>query len=270
MTDKTRVHIALAQFDVALGDPEANLATVAAYSAEAARRGADVLILPELWSTAYDLGNAARHAAPVGAGAVADLSALAQTHSLTVIGSTLTVLGTEQFGNTATVVLPDGSVAASYSKLHLFRLMREEQFLTAGDAAVTVDLPWGRCGVAICYDLRFPELFRHYALHGAHIVFLPSEWPHPRLAHWRILQRARAIENQLFVVSCNRIGRTGEDLFCGHSAIIDPWGEAVVEAGEEAGLYSAEVDLALVDTIRRKIPIFADRRRDIYGTLGAS
>ena len=87
--------------------------------------------------------------------------------------------------------------------------------------------------MAICYDLRFPEIFRQYALAGARIIFLPLEWPRPRLAHWRTLLRAWAVENQLFVIACNRVGRTGNNDFFGHSAIIDPWGKTVVEGNEE-------------------------------------
>ncbi|MCO5186431.1 MAG: carbon-nitrogen family hydrolase [Anaerolineae bacterium] len=262
----SKLHIALAQFDLVFGDPQANLTHVARFSAEAAQRGADVLVLPELWSTAYDLEKAERHATLVDEGVFAAVRQLARQHRLTIIGSSLSVLGPERYGNTATVATPDGTTAAVYSKLHLFRLMQEEQFLAAGDRAVSAEMPWGKLGLGICYDLRFPELFRHYALDGVQIVFLPSEWPHPRLMHWRTLLRARAIENQLFVVACNRIGRVGDTHFFGHSAVIDPWGETVLEAGDVAGLFSAEIDLDLVAAVRRKIPIFADRRPDVYGS----
>ncbi len=262
----SKLHIALAQFDLVFGDPQANLTHVARFSAEAAQRGADVLVLPELWSTAYDLEKAERHATLVDEGVFAAVRQLARQHRLTIIGSSLSVLGPERYGNTATVATPDGTTAAVYSKLHLFRLMQEEQFLAAGDRAVSAEMPWGKLGLGICYDLRFPELFRRYALDGVQIVFLPSEWPHPRLMHWRTLLRARAIENQLFVVACNRIGRVGDTHFFGHSAVIDPWGETVLEAGDVAGLFSAEIDLDLVAAVRRKIPIFADRRPDVYGS----
>ncbi|MCO5192039.1 MAG: carbon-nitrogen family hydrolase [Anaerolineae bacterium] len=262
----SKLHIALAQFDLVFGDPQANLTHVARFSAEAAQRGADVLVLPELWSTAYDLEKAERHATLVDEGVFAAVRQLARQHRLTIIGSSLSVLGPERYGNTATVATPDGTTAAVYSKLHLFRLMQEEQFLAAGDRAVSAEMPWGKLGLGICYDLRFPELFRRYALDGVQIVFLPSEWPHPRLMHWRTLLRARAIENQLFVVACNRIGHVGDTHFFGHSAVIDPWGETVLEAGDVAGLFSAEIDLDLVAAVRRKIPIFADRRPDVYGS----
>ena len=119
--------------------------------------------------------------------------------------------------------------------------------------------------MTICYDLRFPELFRRYALDHARIILVPAEWPHPRREHWRTLLRARAIENQCFIAACNRVGTTGANTFFGASAVIDPWGEALMEGGEAAMLLTVTVDLGLVDTVRQRIPVFADRRADLYG-----
>ena len=112
---------------------------------------------------------------------------------------------------------PEGRLAASYSKIHLFRLMDEDQYLAAGTAGVLHELPWGCAGLAICYDLRFPELFRRYALEGARLLILPAAWPHPRRMHWRTLLRSRAIENQCFVAACNRVGTTDDVSFFGFS-----------------------------------------------------
>ena len=114
------------------------------------------------------------------------------------------------------------------------------------------------------YDLRFPELFRRYALADCVLTFLPAEWPHPRLEHWQTLLRARAIENQMFIVACNRVGQSNDTGFCGHSCIIDPWGEVLVEGGEEEALLTMEIDLEKVTAVRRTIPIFNDRRPRIY------
>jgi predicted amidohydrolase len=142
--------------------------------------------------------------------------------------------------------------------------MDEEKYLTPGEEPVIVDLPWGRSGLAICYDLRFPELMRGYALGGVRLILIPAEWPHPRRAHWRTLLRARAIENQCFVVACNRVGTTGSTTFFGSSAVIDPWGETLVEAGEVETLLTVTIDTDLVEAVRRKIPVFADRRPELY------
>lgn len=264
------VKISLAQMDVVLGEPETNLETVRLMAAEAARRGSQVLVLPELWSTGYDLENAAKHATGVHEGIFTQVREIAMHHELYVLGSCLSLLGdgrsgkSGQYGNTAVLCNPQGEMMGQYSKVHLFRLMQEEQYLTAGERLALVDSEWGKLGLAICYDLRFPELFRRYALDGAKVVFLPSEWPHPRLAHWQTLLRARAIENQFYVVACNRVGRSKETDFFGHSCIIDPWGQTVIEAGEEAMLVTCEIDLARVDEVRRRIPVFEDRREELY------
>ena len=256
--------ISLAQMDVKLGRPQENLATVRQFAEDAAAQGADVLVLPELWSTGYDLENAAGYAAGLEEGVFAETAVIARQHNLAIIGSCLSNLGEGKFGNTAVFINQDGTIWADYSKIHLFRLMDEHQFLTAGDHLAIAETAWGKMGLAICYDLRFPEIFRHYALNECVLTFLPAEWPHPRLAHWQTLLRARAIENQMYIVACNRVGQSKGTDFCGHSCIIDPWGEVLVEGGEEAELLTAEIDLERVTAVRRTIPIFQDRRPAIY------
>jgi len=258
------VKISLGQMDIKFGDPVANFATVTRMTEEAKRRGSDTIIFPELWSTGYDLTRAPRYASDLTTGLFADLSALAARVGIHILGSTLSVLGENKFGNTLAVFAPDGNLLADYSKIHLFRLMDEHQYLAAGDQPVTVDLPFGRAGLAICYDLRFPELFRGYALTGAKIVFLPAEWPHPRLSHWQTLVQARAIENQIFMVAVNRVGRDPRNEFFGHSLVVDAWGEVLAEAGEGEELITVEVDPAQVEESRRRISILQDRRPDVY------
>jgi predicted amidohydrolase len=222
------------------------------------------LLLPELWSTGYDLAHAAQHATPIDQGLFVAMGDLARQHRLTIAGSLLEMHG-GRFCNTATLFLPDGRLAAMYRKVHRFRLMDEDRYLAAGDAAPTFDLPWGKTALAICYDLRFPELFRRYALEGARLVLVPAEWPSARIEHWCILVWARAIENQCFVAACNRVGESKGERFSGYSLAINPWGEVLVEGGEAEALLVAQIDLNLVDEVRRCILVFADRRPDVYG-----
>jgi predicted amidohydrolase len=120
--------------------------------------------------------------------------------------------------------------------------------------------------LAICYDLRFPELFRGYALGGARLIVIPAQWPAPRIDHWRTLLRARAIENQCFVAGCNRVGTDPDNTFGGASAVIGPWGELLVEGGDQAALLVARITPAKVDEARRRIPVLSDRRPDRYVT----
>ena len=142
--------------------------------------------------------------------------------------------------------------------------MDEEKHLQSGDKLGLLNVSGTDAGMMICYDIRFPELARKLAINGAKMLFVPAQWPNPRLHHWRTLLMARAIENQMFVIACNRCGTSGTSTFFGHSLIIDPWGEIIAEAGEEESIIRAEIDLALVDTIRSKIPVFEDRRPQLY------
>lgn len=256
--------LSLGQIDIKLGDPVANLATVTRMAEEAKTRGSDIVIFPELWSTGYDLSRAGQYASDLRSGLFAELSALAARMRIFVIGSTLSLLAEKKYGNTLTVFSPEGKLLADYSKIHLFRLMAEEKYLTAGDKPALVDLPFGRAGLAICYDLRFPELFRGYALAGAEMVFMPAEWPKPRLSHWQTMVRARAIEDQLFMVAVNRVGHDTANEFFGHSMVVDPWGEILAEGGEGEELITVEVDPLKVQEVRRKIPVLQDRRPEIY------
>jgi predicted amidohydrolase len=255
--------ISLAQMDIALGRPQVNLAQVQELTAEARRRGSDVVLFPELWPTGYDLENAQRYATGLDDGLFVELAALAGEHAIHICGSLLSMQD-GCYHNTAPLFSPAGQRLGHYSKIHLFRLMDEDKYLAAGQETPVFDLPWGKSAIAICYDLRFPELFRHYALAGASIIFVPAEWPYPRLEHWRTLLRARAIENQLFIVACNRVGESKGERFFGHSAIYDPWGRLVIEAGDSQALLTASVDVALVEEVRQTIPAFADRRPELY------
>jgi len=259
----TRLTISLAQIAPAWARPELNLARTRELAIEAGRRGSELILFPELWLSDYDLVHAREYASAPGAGAFALLSDVARQSGVHLLGSLLE-MDEEQIYNTAALFAPNGELVATYRKMHLFAPMEEAQYLAPGDALPVFDLPWGRCALAICYDLRFPEVFTHYADAGTRIVFLVAQWPHRRCTHWRTLIRARAIENQIFVAACNRVGEAGGERFGGHSVICDPWGRAVVEAGEDEVLLTATIDLALVEQARTQFPFFADRRPELY------
>jgi len=252
------------QFNIRLGEIEDNLERALAGLREAASRGAQLVVLPEMWSTGYDY----RHLAALARQTPAVLDALgaaSREFGLTVVGSLAEPDG-DKVCNTAWVI-DSGKVVASYRKLHLFSTMGEDRFLHAGSDYLVVDTNAGRLGVAICYDLRFPELFRRMALDGAEIFCLPAEWPKPRQEHWRTLLRARAIENQCFVASANCCGVQGKLDFFGMSLLIAPRGEILAEAGESDACISATFDFAEMEEYRSQIPCFRDRRPEIYGRL---
>jgi omega-amidase len=260
-----KLRVSMGQMDVSLGQPGENLEKVRAMTTEARRRGSELIVFPELWSTGYDLERAHEYATPLDEGTFAETAALAREHSIHILGSQLE-RSDQGYRNTAVIFSPQGQLLGQYSKVHLFRPMEEDTYLVAGEDSPLFSLPWGKSGLAICYDLRFPELFRKYALGGAKVVFLMAEWPLPRLGHWQTLLQARAIENQFFVVACNRVGKSGEWNFFGHSGVYDPWGELIAGAADEETLVTADLDLDLVDQARQSMTVFEDRREDVYSS----
>jgi omega-amidase len=255
--------ISLAQMEFQFGDVDANFTRAETWIAEAAGRGSDLVLLPELWASGYDLENWARYAAPLGEGSFARLAALAKHHRV-AIGSSLLESRNGQAYNTFVLHSPEGQTWGVYRKIHRFRLLHEEKWLGAGDRLVLAETPWGLLGLSICYDLRFPEMFRPYAVASARLVLLVAEWPERRVAHWSKLMQARAIENQLFVAGVNKVGQSQGAKLGGRSAVIDPWGVPLVEGDDAEALLTAEVDLRKADKARRYIPVLQDRRPEIY------
>ncbi len=258
--------IACIQMDVRLGEAGYNLARAVELCREAAARGADLLLLPET----VNLGFFPREgletlADPDGAQMRETFGNLAKRlHVNIAAGSAVTKRGGRVY-NTAFVFDRDGNCVASYDKSHLFTPMGEHEYFTPGDALCTFTLDGVRCGLIICYDLRFPELTRALALRGIELLLVPAEWPAARLAHWQTLNRARAIENQIFLACCNGCGTAGETVYGGHAAIYDPWGEVLAEGGAAEEIITADCDFAVKEQIRNSINVFRDRRPELYG-----
>jgi omega-amidase len=267
--------IALAQMDVLTGQPDANLARARDFAAQARDAGADLLLLPELWFNGYDLERAEERATPLGEGGFAHMAELAREFGLYLAGSLLErhaggACGERRFAysrtvsNTAVLYAPDGVLLGSYRKIHRFRLMQEHRYLAPGDCATLCPTPWGPTGLAICYDLRFPELFRVMALAGAVLFLVPAQWPVRRVEAWLLLARARAAENELIVAACNRVGNDGQATFPGRSLVVDPWGNVLVEGDDREGLLIAQADLREIRKARRYLTVYEDRRPDAY------
>ncbi|QJD82475.1 carbon-nitrogen family hydrolase [Cohnella herbarum] len=262
----TPLRLALIQMNIEAGNPEANFAKMEAKLEEAAALDPkpDLIILPEMWNTGYALTEIATLADADGKRTKAIVSEFCRKYEVNVLAGSIAQLRGDAVTNTIHVFDREGTSVAEYSKIHLFQLMNEHLHLEAGDIPGHFELEGTPAAAMICYDIRFPELARKLALGGAKILFVPAEWPHPRLHHWRTLLQARAIENQMYVVSCNTVGESGGANFFGHSMIIDPWGEVIAEAEEKETILVANVDLALVDEVRGRIPVFSDRRPAIY------
>ncbi|NTV00197.1 MAG: carbon-nitrogen family hydrolase [Methanoregulaceae archaeon] len=254
--------------EVVPSHPEENLKKGEDFVAEAARRGSELICFPEMWTTGFpwkEMGELARR----HAGILDSLCSLARDYHIWINGSLPVLTEQGRVANTSLLINPDGHTVGIYRKAHLFSLFHEEQFIEAGNALCLVDAPWGRTGLSICYDIRFPELYRTYALKGAGIVLLPAAFPEPRLSHWKVLCRARAIENQIFLVATNRVGHEemvseGEVTYFGSSVIIDPRGDPVVEGSDNEELLTATINMARVEEVRLSMRVFADRRPDLY------
>lgn len=259
----TTLTISLAQMNVTIGDTARNITNMQKMVAEAARRRSHIVLLPELWSTGYDWAQYRELATTMNSGIFTDLSNMAQKLNISIGGSIFEKRGLE-VANSAPFFIPNGQMAGIYRKIHLFRLFNEDKYLQQGSSPLTMDLPWGLTSVAICYDLRFPELFRRYADEGATLIFIMAEWPLARIDHWRLLLQARAIENQVYIAAVNSAGQTGDQVFGGHSMIVDPWGKIIVEAGEDPMLVTAPIDLTATPEIRQRIPVLEDRRGDLF------
>ncbi|MFC1960999.1 carbon-nitrogen family hydrolase [Chloroflexota bacterium] len=265
-----KLNISLAQMTVTSGNVPRNVNVMQKMVAEAARRGSQLVIFPELWSSGYGLPpeKYSELAAPLNGGVFTEFANAAKTYKICITGSMPEKRG-DSINNSAPFFSPSGQSLGVYRKIHLFGLMGEEKTFKGGQSVLNLDLPWGKTGMAICYDLRFPEMFRRYGVDGSKLVLLPAAWPDTRIEHWRALIRARAIENQLYMVACNAVGQSTTDEgvtnFGGHSMIVDPWGETVLEAGTTPGLYTVEIEMDTVDEARQFMPVFADRKPEYYG-----
>lgn len=259
-----RFKIALAQLELELGNPNKNLFVVENAVAEAAREGADLVLLPELWASGYDLEKARTYASPLGSGWFASMQDLARENGIGVGGSLIEESAGKLF-NTFLLVDQTGQELDSYRKAHLFGMIGEQDHFEAGEKLVLVDSPWGKVGLALCYDLRFPEIFRSYAIQGAQTILLVAEWPRRRITHWDILLQARAIENQCFIAAVNKTGMSRDLELGGNSAVIGPMGEVIVQGNAAPGVLVAEVDPAESDKVRDWMPVLSDRNRRMYG-----
>jgi omega-amidase len=256
--------VACLQMDIAFGNPNENYQKAERLIEEAMKQNPDIIVFPELWTTGYDL---TRLDAIADKGAVTTIDFFkkaALKYQVHFVGGSVANQSEQGVKNTLLIINKKGQHVHSYSKLHLFKLMDEHLYLEAGEEKGLFELDNHPFAGVICYDIRFPEWIRAHTANGAEALFVVAEWPAPRLSHWRSLLIARAIENQAFVIACNRSGHDSNNEFAGHSMIIDPWGEVIAEAGATEEILSVAIELDLVKDIRKQIPIFEDRRPDLY------
>lgn len=249
-------------------DLDANLSTVRSMAREAAGAGAKFILMPEYALMMDGSGRVMRERAldAEGAPALAELLVLARELEVWLLAGSLTVRtgdGDARIANRSLLISAAGKVVAAYDKIHMFdatlpdgKVIRESSAYRPGDAAVVADTPWGRLGMTVCYDLRFPHLFRTLAKAGAQFIAVPSSFQRQTgKAHWHALLRARAIENECFILAPAMCGdHPGNRQTYGHTLVIDPWGEILAEGGELPEIVYADIDPARVAKVRGMMP----------------
>ncbi|MGW7816793.1 carbon-nitrogen family hydrolase [Streptomyces puniciscabiei] len=224
--------------------------------------GADLVVLPELWTTgAFAYEEFGREAEPLEGPTYETMAKAASDAGVWLHAGSIPERDPEgPLYNTSLVFSPSGEPAAAYRKIHRFGFDKGEAVLMgAGRDLVTVRLPGTTLGVATCYDLRFPELFRSLVDAGAETLVIPAGWPERRRAHWTLLAQARAVENQAFVLACGTAGTHAGVPQAGHSIVVDPWGEVLAEAGSDEEVLTVDFDPARVATTREQFPALKDR-----------
>ncbi len=224
-------------------------------------RGADLIILPEIWNIGFmSFDDYYPQAEEPGGETLAAMQAVArETGAYLHTGSFVEKVGAN-YHNSSYLLSPQGEILANYHKIHLFGFnSKETQLLSPGREVTVVKTPLGTFGLATCFDLRFPELFRRMVDLGTEIFLVCSAWPYPRLEHWLIFNRARAIENQCLLVSANSVGPNRGTTLAGHSMITDPWGAVVVGGGDEEVILKTEVDTKQVKDARNRFPGLSGR-----------
>lgn len=256
------------QMNVVRKQVEHNYKNAEMWIREAAGLGAEVVVLPEMWNIGYLTEELEDYLPDVeGNRTKGFLSHLAKELNVNIVGGSVATKKGSDFFNTSYVVNREGKIIAEYDKAHLFSYVGEEKKYHQGDKCVTFQLDGINCGIILCYDLRFPEWSRKQALEGTQVLFVPAEWPLARVDHWRILNRARAIENQMYIVCINGCGEIdSKQHYAGNSMIIHPLGTLLADAGEHARetmIYS-NIDLLDVEKVRKRMMILNDRREELY------
>lgn len=257
--------IAGIQMNMAFGDPQANFVRAGELIAEAMKGNPDVITLPETWNTGFfPKENLTALADNDTAQVKAQIGALAKKYSVNIVAGSVANNKNGKVYNTCCVFNREGECIAEYDKTHLFTPMNEHGYFEKGTTVCRFTLDGVDCGVIICYDIRFPELTRTLTLQGLDCLFIVSQWPEVRIPHLVTLARARAIENQMFVSVTNSCGTAPGTVYGGNSVIFDPWGEYLAEAGKTEEIISADCDLSIIESIRKSINVFADRRPGLY------
>ncbi|MEC2073360.1 carbon-nitrogen family hydrolase [Alkalihalophilus marmarensis] len=259
--------IAVYQMDIIPGKPEHNRKKVANWVESVCKEDQpDTVVLPEMWTTAYTLDDLEDLAEDTSETTIHLLKELAVRFQINIVGGSFATKEDGKIYNRAVVINRAGELIYQYDKMHLVPMLNEHLYLEGGKSSAGIfELDGQKMGLIICYDLRFPELMRGLALQGAQAVFVLAEWPEARSNHWKVLQQARAIENQMYIISSNRVGEYDGVEFCGHSMIVDPWGDFIhIASQNKEETIVASLTIEKVKEVRENVPVFKSRTPQYY------
>jgi omega-amidase len=266
ITDQNmNIRICSAQISPLWENPEKTLEKAEAFIAYAASCGAQLICFPEQFATGWD-PLSGKNVQDFSGSIITRLQTCAKANRIAVIGS-LREAGSPYPRNTSVAIGNNGHIISRYSKIHLFSPAKEDEHFIPGVGLGIFSLGPLTCGLAICYDLRFPELFRIYAQKGVHAVFVPAAWPESRSRHWELFIQARAAENQMYVIGVNTTGTTPVDRYSGSSMAVDPYGIVISRANEAEQLLFTDLDPAEVHRARAALPVEKDRKDALYDYL---
>ncbi len=257
-----KVRIGLLQYPL-VPDFQKNLSLVFRLLKKIARQKPQLIVLPEMWLGAPQLPSERKAWSLSYQSAFTQLKKWCRDYQIACYFSQLEKSG-NRFYNTAYFIERDGSLAGRYRKIHLFSLGNETKIYSAGKNAKPFKTKMGKVGGVICYDIRFPELIRHLAIQGVSLLLVSAQWPKVRREHWLTLLRARAIENQIFVVGVNRLGQKGKIQFGGDSVVFGPWGDTLLHLDSKKQMGICDINFSDVQKIRKQYPFFSTVRR-VYG-----
>lgn len=249
--------VALVQYNPAWEDKQQNRRKISQLL-DTIADSVSLIVFPELTLTAFTMRSRS-FAEPLSGESVLFFSEIAQRFNAHVVGGFIEQLDEQSF-NTLVQISPDGVLAIRYHKVHPFSYSSEQRFYKSGSKPVMGKIEEIKVGFTICYDLRFPELFRRYAKNRAEIIVNIANWPAARIKHWSHLLMARAIENQCFMIGVNRVGEDKKNRYSGRSTIIDPMGKTIIELDDSETVAIAEMDVSCVTEIRKKYPFLEDIR----------
>lgn len=256
-----KIKVASLQLNITAEQSKEERITLALQEIDRAR-DADLIVLPELWSVNFlDFASYEKESEEITGETVSRLASKAvEINSYIHAGSIIEEEG-EKLYNTSILLNNEGEIISTYRKIHLFGYRSQEaRILKPGQNVSTVTTPLGKIGLATCYDLRFPELFRKLLDEGAEIVLVTAAWPFPRVRHWQILNQSRALENLFYLVSANCAGSFQEQIYAGNSMVVDPWGTIISGSDYHAGIVRAQIDLEKLRHIRDDFPVLQDRK----------